>query len=54
MSDQSDQTTLSSVVTDSGKFGHYEPKWQKKKSESMFTSQQLTNYTLNSDYDGRS
>ena len=34
-----------------GKFDHYEAKCRKKKSESAFTSRQLTNFASNSDYD---
>ena len=33
-----------------GKFGHYEAKCRKKKSESAFTSRQLTNYTSSSNH----
>ena len=36
-----------------GKFGHYEAECRKKKSESAFTSRQLTNYASNSDYEDR-
>ena len=45
------QQTMSLTCNYCGKIGHREDKCQKKRSESAFTSQQLTNYAIKSEYD---